>query len=410
MIQPFPMKRRVLLLSACDRFNYGDLLFPIIAKKQLETSFEIVNVALVESDLRELGALPTRPYAQLYQRRGPEAPKDVILVAGGEVLGSDWSTLYSFISPAFRKVYDLFALRRTTRRWLESWTRRFRGFGEPMPFVPSNAELMQEVDFVFHAVGGSDTHESEYRDRIRKVFQSAQYVTAREQDTYRSLHDGLGCENVLLTPDSAILMSDDFPLQPSSIDRPYVCFQMREHGSSLHLETIRRELESLSGRTGFSIALLPIGNCAGHDDLVPLTTLHETLKCPKVLIRPKSISEVMMTIARSELYIGTSLHGIITAMSFERPYLGLDPTILKNVGYLRTWAPPGLQTITRFEEIAAHAESALRVPRSALSESLKEQKRRVRESFEAIRSRLGAPSSAGIGHSGANNESSRALA
>jgi polysaccharide pyruvyl transferase WcaK-like protein len=382
------MTRRVFVLSASDRFNYGDLLFPIIAHKQLEQEFEVVNTAIVRTNLVELGALPTVPYGSLYQRRGNLEPRDAILVAGGEVLGSDWATLYSYVSPAFRRIYDLFAVRRTTRRGFERVVRSVLGHSEPVPFVPSRDSLLEEVDFFFHAVGGCDTHESEHRDNVKKVFDRACYISAREEDTTRSIKEGLGCEKVVLTPDSAILMSDYYPKRPSPSGTGYICYQMRGHHWEEHLPVVRDQLDRLAERTGRHIVLLSIGNCPGHDDQVPLQVLNKELKARSTFVKPQSIEAVMMTIANSDLYLGTSLHGVITAMSFQVPYLGLDPSILKIPSYLRTWAPPALQQATAFSGICEAGEAALRVERESLERSLENQKQRVRQSFLRIRELL----------------------
>ena len=382
------MTRRVFVLSASDRFNYGDLLFPIIAHKQLEQEFEVVNTAIVRTNLADLGALPTVPYGSLYQRRGASEPRDAILVAGGEVLGSDWATLYSYVSPAFRKVYDLFAVRRTTRRGFELVVRNVLGHCEPVPFVPSRDSLLEEVDFFFHAVGGCDTHESEHRENVKKVFDRACYISAREEDTTRSIKEGLGCSQVVLTPDSAILMSDYYPKKPTAEGTGYICFQMRGHHWEQYFPTVREQLDLLAEKTGKHVVLLSIGNCPGHDDQVPLQALHQQLKCRSTFVKPQSIDAVMMTIANSDLYLGTSLHGVITAMSFEVPYLGLDPSILKIPSYLRTWAPAALQKATAFENICQAGQAALQVDRASLAASLENQKQRVRQSFQRIRDLL----------------------
>ena len=53
------MKKSVYLLVAYDRFNYGDLLFPVIVSKVLNNispNVECTPYALIESDLSRFGA------------------------------------------------------------------------------------------------------------------------------------------------------------------------------------------------------------------------------------------------------------------------------------------------------------------------------------------------------------------
>ena len=53
-------------------------------------------------------------------------------------------------------------------------------------------------------------------------------------------------------------------------------------------------------------------------------------------------------IAFSKLYIGNSLHGIITAMSYNLPYVGLNSTQQKIVRYLDAW---GINELNKMQEV-----------------------------------------------------------
>ena len=61
----------ILIIGAFDRYNYGDLLFPIILEKQLQTygqDFRFQFLGLVKSDLRPQGGIPTQGLKEFYRQ------------------------------------------------------------------------------------------------------------------------------------------------------------------------------------------------------------------------------------------------------------------------------------------------------------------------------------------------------
>src|SRR5690554_5319683 len=85
--------KTIYFLSAADRLNYGDLLFPLIFKSfcdQKKIGFR--NYGLVKSDYSEFGGLPTMSYLQLLKdlKKG----NGILVVGGGEVFFGNWVKLY----------------------------------------------------------------------------------------------------------------------------------------------------------------------------------------------------------------------------------------------------------------------------------------------------------------------------
>ena len=58
----------------------------------------------------------------------------------------------------------------------------------------------------------------------------------------------------------------------------------------------------------------------------------------------------MFLISISKIYIGTSLHGMITAQSFNIPFVGLNRKIEKLEGYIKYWIDENYENID-FEEL-----------------------------------------------------------
>ena len=53
------------------------------------------------------------------------------------------------------------------------------------------------------------------------------------------------------------------------------------------------------------------------------------------MIDNPSIWDIMSLISQAEIYVGSSLHGAITAMSYNRPLIGFGPRKLQT--YIETW-------------------------------------------------------------------------
>ena len=86
---------KIAMLGATDRFNYGDLLFPLIVKKSLllrNPDFIVDNFATTDSDLSSIGALPTQKISRIYHKQ-----YDAVIVVGGEVISAYWKMTYLHI-------------------------------------------------------------------------------------------------------------------------------------------------------------------------------------------------------------------------------------------------------------------------------------------------------------------------
>lgn len=81
-----------------------------------------------------------------------------------------------------------------------------------------------------------------------------------------------------------------------------------------------KRLDRLAEDLDATPVLLALGPCHGDDRLA--TTVAQHMKCdPVVVAAPESISEIAAAIARAEIYLGSSLHGAITACSFATPMM-----------------------------------------------------------------------------------------
>jgi len=331
---------------------------------------------VVESDLSSIGALPTHKYSYLYKAKKNKC-KSILIVAGGEVLGANWAKLYGFVYPRLNGMFKFLSNMERVA------SKIFPFFGNPLPFVPTGKKITENFGIVFHSVGGRKAGPKQLKKKVQKTFDQSLYMSIREEDSFKSISNIFSLPNLKLTPDSAVVMSDHYRFESKS-DKKYITFQVGHYKNGGDLDLINRELLKLHKETNYPVVFVPIGNCPGHDDILSLNWLNENAEYSCEICSPDSIENIMRTIAQSSLFLGTSLHGIITAMSFAVPYVALNPKISKLKSYVNTWAPEPLRVISNFDEIFEHSKKVLAVDKSVLEENAEMQKELARKSFKAI--------------------------
>lgn len=79
------------ILGPFDRYNYGDLLFPLILeayiKKYSTKPFTVEYYGLISSDLSQFGAKKTKSIKDFYSEI---KDNDKVIIAGGESLCTSW--------------------------------------------------------------------------------------------------------------------------------------------------------------------------------------------------------------------------------------------------------------------------------------------------------------------------------
>lgn len=371
------MKKDVYIISASDRYNYGDILFPIITKNELSkhARFNFTNIAIVNSDLSSVGAMPTKSYRTIYE----DNSKGTLLFAGGEVLGANWTRIISFIYPWFFFLYQ----RIDNKQGLEKIVRLLLGYkNNPIPFIPTDPYIVNKFNIVYHGVGGNSISRSNSKLSICKTFHSTISFSVRDKGTFNEIRNYYDIDNVKLIPDPAMLMSDYFSF-PNATGEKYIAFQVGHYKNGGDLGVINNELKKLYKYSGLSVYFIPVGNCPGHDDAKSLLWLYKNAEYPCKYIQPHSIETIMKTIAKSRLFIGTSLHGIITAMSFNTPFLAINPNIEKLKNYIETWSYSSFDQMCEFNKIAE--SSLIRIKNTyCFNDNINMQKELVRKSFENI--------------------------
>ncbi len=384
MVPRSTAKRKVALLGAFDRYNYGDLLFPILTRNAFSEHSPEADVAihaLVESDLSRFGAASTQSLRAL-RRRGALRQGDTVVFAGGGTIGTGWVGAHSNLLGRAGNLQIYYLVRLLGKASANTLCRLYLGGAAPFPWVAGPDEFPAAVNVAYNAVGGSEFANlaPQVQDRVLTRLRKAAYLSVRDARTKELLVPVEDQVPVELAPDSAVIMSEQFPVDwleerasPSVREvldaGPYVCFQCHISYARPRIEPIVAALEGIHEAHGLAAVLLPIGRHVGLDDHVALRAVAEKLRTPNAVIDDDtSIWDIMLAIARAHLFIGTSLHGNVTSQSFAIPHVGLSERPSKLDYYLDTWDLPEQARCASLENIGAQVADVLAVPAAAREE------------------------------------------
>lgn len=332
-------------LTAGDRNNYGDFLFAIIAKKKLgKHCSEFRNYGVVKSNFKAYGALPTYSFRKLQKDIEYSSKDQLLIIGGGEVFFVSWTDLYRFINKSFNKLMTYYKLKSIENKFKFS-KRILSKNNVHYPYTPGVKDFKNlRVKIVYNAVGGifKESINSPSSKLLINNLKQATYISVRDVGTQNSLkRAGI---NSKLVPDSALLISDIFtkdylsnlnPELKNIYKKKYLFFQISKSHKPKTLNIISQKLKELSHRLDLKVILSPIGLAEGHEDDVALKELL-LLDNEFVYVQPNSLFDIMGLIAHAKVFIGTSLHGAITAQSYCVPFLRFS-RIRKVDAFYKTW-------------------------------------------------------------------------
>lgn len=393
------VKSNILIIGAFDRFNYGDLLFPLVIEAQLNTyeqPFDVSFFGIVDSDLSALGGKPTESIQAFYERCNEGRDRTSIIVAGGEAVAVTWSSLLLALNKLYKRTHrfhhhinKVFDLNGFAKRVLHGQTEL------PFVFTPSDFRSVDHV--IFNSLGGSELDPVVFDryPRLRDQLRQVNYFAVRDDATQRNLM-AQGVETSLY-PDSAILMSKFYPspLLAERVSPPigryvaekqgtYLFFQIKNNHAKGRETSIARQLDAIVDRyPDVHLCFCPIGKALNHDDHLALQRIAPLLKQPCTVFEEVTIWDIMYLIAHARVYMGTSLHGAITAMSYAVPYVGL--AVPKLNSYLHTWGVAETNHTVRLDELQEGFQKAMGIDLASLDRSRMLQIQAAEDSFSRIR-------------------------
>jgi len=336
---------QVLLVGAYERDNFGDLLFYELTREYFD-AHTVVAGSVIGADMTGLLGTKVLPHNDLLATRA----FDLVWVVGGEVGGVDTrGALAMSLNETDGTVFD-----EAGDRGKEIIARFLSGGGAEAPaYLPELADfpLNAQTPLVLNSVGLGNLRpatgaaaEVAAADAAIAVVRGAAAVVVRDG---ASVEVAASLDKpVRLAPDMVHAISLRHPelALPSSTDPiPFFVFQCNAHLIAEYgAEAIARSLAAVAVATGWRPAFFVAGTARHHDrpdqyaditaalnrispDLVPMTMESR---------RPIALASF---IARSQLWIGSSLHGRIISGSFALPRVSLVNTKVET--YAATWDP-----------------------------------------------------------------------
>ena len=341
--------KKLYVLAPNDRFNYGDLLFSHILKQYFSGFFDkVIFCSTVKSDFSLLGGIPTESYSVLYEAN--RCDENYLIIAGGESLFVSWRAILSYIDSNIktRKMFPNSRILSSLAWRLQSVYMRLKYRPHTLyPYTIGKFELSGFKCVVYNSVGNcklfDDKHLMENK-MAKKIVEDNDYLAVRDELTHTALNK-IGIENSLVA-DSAILMSKCFSesfLESSlSLDKQkyskqeYIYFQLGKAYLNGREKEYAVMLDNIGKKYKLKICLGVIATAIDHEDHVALANIAKHLNPDSYLFyKSPNLWDIMWLIKNSKLYVGTSLHGAITAMSFGVPICAHGPKKLER--YLIDW-------------------------------------------------------------------------
>ncbi len=309
---------RVCQWGAFDVANYGDQVFPLVAKEQLAA--RIPNLDLVCFAPLGHASLPpgSPPLFPLVPGGGPldrhrrayfAEHFDAVLIGGGDLLRFDPSEPgYDALgrqSPA--QPYDPFL----DFRWGDNrpdilWNAP----GVPFPFEPSRRLL------------------------VRRALSQVRYAAVRDEVSKGYLLEAGVEGNVEVVPDNGVLLAETIRSHASleatqeklgrrgsfPDARGRLCFQCSPGFLRNRPRTVAAALANIARRQQLEIVLLPVGVC--HNDVEALRSIQDASSGRFTLLEDVVLPlEMGAVIGACDYFVGSSLHGNLTALSFGLPHV-----------------------------------------------------------------------------------------
>src|SRR5690606_244290 len=102
---------------------------------------------------------------------------------------------------------------------------------------------------------------------------------------------------------------------------------------------------------------------------------------------PKNIYEIMYLISHSDYFLGTSLHGCITAFAYNTPFIPLNKKVRKLNNYTKTWWSSFIKESIDYVDLDLFIRDEMEDWDSQLvHNALQEQQRFVLKNYERLKS------------------------
>lgn len=276
-----------------DVDNYGDLLFPKIIEWRLP-DWKIQHISPTKTGTRFEDAAAT-------QAR-PDGRMQAYVTGGGNIFNFRSTPLQEYAAVS-REAY--------ARLVIEPFEHAQR---HKVPYLINSPSLSAKKHTFLEKI------------MLSQILGSADYISFR--DTH-SVHEAQCRTNQVVhcVPDTALDVARMWPVYEQAEEGNYATIHVnRRYGGTAR--EIASALDRIGAQTGLTILLLPVGPCHGDIDFMHEVSGHLTTS--HICHEQYSLRGFAEIIAGGRMYLGSSMHGFITSLSYDRPcLLVLGPQVME---------------------------------------------------------------------------------
>lgn len=305
--------------GAFDLFSYGDTLFPVVFEREMRERFgdEIsIDLFAAKESNHPYNDLPHVYSIDQFEKMHTSNPYDALVIGGGELIN-------------FTQIqYNTINGESTNYEVGDLWEK------------PQKIAEKIGVPVLWNCVGVSSefTDESE-KERIRSACLNLSYISVRDVYSKQKLENSIHITNVYNISDMLWLLNKHFSRDllkeiRKKLAKEYVFlnekYMILQYGTSKNYETVAKNIAKIATEKKCQLVSLIINYC--HEDKQITDNI-----CKSGLAisfdRMLTPLEIMAVISGAEFFFGTSLHGNLTAMSYDVENICLDmyPTFVSKI-------------------------------------------------------------------------------
>lgn len=332
---------RIAHFGAYDLESLGDTMFPVIFRLEMEERFG----DRLEIDLYAPSGTdhPYNHLTRVYQidalaQRHAKDPYCALVIGGGEFIHFQ---PVNYLSPDGKA---------TQYSVGELWKK------------PQEIAKTLDLAVIWNGVGaGRDFENISEMEQVRQACESLSYLSVRDAYSRMRLQQIAVTRSIYQVPDMLWLFRRH--IQPETLDACFAQLKREyrflnqdylvlQYGTSLEYQKLAEEVQKISADYGLAVLLLTVNYC--HEDQQSCLKIQEVCQEFYIVGRKLQPKEIMSVISHAKFFLGTSLHGNITAMSYGVKNLCLDmyPSCVGKMD--------GLFAMMQMEELMVRDISSLR--------------------------------------------------
>lgn len=315
--------RRVLMTGMFDMQNYGDLLFPLVARERLAPhGIEIVPVAPTGRSAGLADAIAPISAARMLSG---EEDFDAVLIGGGYLVHNHPMTfLTEYVNDE-----------------VSHWASSALWIGATLAAALADVPVLWNAPGVPHPLGRG------VRPLAIAALRAADYVSLRDRGAAELLATPADLP-LAIVPDTVAGIGSLWSRQQlatafrgflerkgANRAKRHMTLHLRDRSvAGLDMAALAATIDAFAEKQGLTPLLVAVGR--NHDDPRTARRLAEHLKGHHILLDdPLSLCEMTAVFAHSALYIGASLHGYVACAAHRVPaVLVARPAYRKFAGFL----------------------------------------------------------------------------